>query len=128
MDTFVDKSLGGLKYALTIIKGRNRQVNEFIHHLNNEEHIISGDFILTIGKKAVILTRDRKPIIVKRWTSIPLEDYINESNFAPFFLSGVKIAEVFKDSDNWIWEGVVAEEINHFNVIHDSKILYTISF
>ncbi len=51
MDKYVDKSLGGLKYTLTIMRGINRQVTEVIQYVNDEEITIGGDFILTSEKK-----------------------------------------------------------------------------
>ena len=128
MDKYVDKSLGGLKYTLAIMRGSNRQVTEVVEHVNDEERTIDGDFILTIGKKAVILTRNREPVIVKRWTPQSIESYMDQSKITAFTLSGVKIAEVYQDSDGWIWEGIVDEDGNHFNVISDGEYLYTISF
>jgi hypothetical protein len=128
MDKYVDKSLGGLKYTLTIMRGRNRQVTEVIHHVNDEERTIDGDFILTIGGKAVILTRNREPVIVKRWKPQSIENYMDQSKITVFTLSGVKITEVYQDSDGWIWEGIVDEDGNHFNVISDGEYLFTISF
>ena len=128
MDKYVDKSLGGLKYTLTIMRGSNQQVTEVVEHVNDEERTIDGDFILTIGKKAVILTRNRESVIVKRWKPQSIESYMDRSKITAFTLSGVKIAEVYQDSDGWIWEGIVDEDGNHFNVISDGEYLFTISF
>jgi len=128
MDKHVDKSLGGLKYAFTIMRGSNRQVNQVIQYVKDEEIALDGDFILTVGKKAVILTRNREPVIVKRWTSRPVESYMDTSKITSFVLSNVKIAEVYQDNDGWIWEGIVDDDGNHFNVISNEGYLYTISF
>ena len=127
MDKYVDKSLGVLRYTLTIMFGSNRQVTEVIQHINDEELVIDGDFVLTIGKSAVILTRNREPVIVKRWAPRSLESYLDESKKTSFLFSGVKIAEVYQDSDGWIWEGIVNDS-NHFNIIVNNEYLYTISF
>ncbi len=128
MDKYVDKSLGGLRYTLTIMRGRNRQITKVIQHINDEERLIDGDFVLTIGKKAVILTRNREPVFVKRWTPRSLESYVDESKMTSFLFSGVKITEVYQDSDGWIWEGIVDDDGNHFNIIANNDYLYTISF
>jgi hypothetical protein len=104
------------------------QVTAVVQHVNDEERTINGDFILTIGKKAVILTRNREPVIVKRWTPRSIESYMDQSKITAFTLSGVKIAEVYQDSDGWIWEGIVDEAGNHFNIISDGEYLFTISF
>lgn len=128
MDKYVDKSLGRLKYTLAIMSGSNRQVTEVIEYMNDEERTIDGDFILTIGKKVVILTRDRKPVIVKRWTPKSIESYMDQSKRTSFTLSRVKITEVYQDSDGWIWEGIIADDKNHFNIISDGEYLFSISF
>jgi len=128
MDKYVDKSLGGLRYTLTIMRGRNRQITKVIQHINDEESVIDGDFVLTIGKKAVILTRNREPVIVKRWAARSIESYVDESNMPSFLFAGVKITEVYQDSDGWIWEGIVDDDGNHFNIIANNDYLYTISF
>lgn len=128
MDKHVDRELGGVRYTMAIVTGKNRQVTEVFEHIDGEEIPVDGDFVLTIGKSSVILTRNREPIIAKRWTPRSLESYVNESNMASFVLSGVKIAEVYQDADGWIWEGLVDDDGNHFNVIRDGEYLYTITF
>ncbi len=124
----VDRSLGTVRYALTIIRGRSFQVTEVIHHVGDDEHTLEGDFVLTVGKRAVILTRDGKPVIVKRWRSIPLEDHVTLATATPFLLSGVKIAEAYRDSNGWLWEAIVASDGNSFQVQNEEDLLFTISF
>lgn len=86
---------------MAIMSGKNRQVMQVIEHLNGNEIPVNGDFVLTIGRSAVILTRNREPIIVKRWTPRSIESYITESNMTSFLFSGVKIAEVYQDADGF---------------------------
>ncbi|MFN2343553.1 MAG: hypothetical protein ABR542_09360 [Desulfonatronovibrio sp.] len=128
MDKYVDTSLGALLYAFTIMRSRNRQVHRVIQYENDKEHTLSGKFILTIGKKAVILTKDRKPIIVKRWKPLSIGNYMDQSKIDSLSSAGANIAEVYQDRDGWIWEGIVNQHGNHFNIIADNKILFTISF
>lgn len=128
MEKHVDRSLGGFRYAMSIIRGKSCQVSHVVEHTDGKEIPVEGDFILTIGKSAVILTRNREPIIVKHWNSRSIEGYITESNMAMFFISGVKLAEVYQDADGWIWEGIVDGGENYFNVIQDGNYLYTITF
>lgn len=58
-----------LGYPWTILTGRNRQFREFSDV--NKGKIVKGDFIVTVGKRAIIATQlqggKRVPIIVKRW-------------------------------------------------------------
>ena len=56
MEKYVDKSLGGLRYTMAIIGGNNRQVTQVVEHIGNNEVPVEGDFVLTIGRSAVILT------------------------------------------------------------------------
>jgi hypothetical protein len=128
LEKFVDHTLGVKKYTSSIIKGDNFQVKEFIQHFDDEKQLWDGDFILTIGKNEVILTRDREPVIVKRWKNLNIDMYLTESKKASYFISGVKIAKVYEDSDGWIWEGNVYENENYFNIIIDEKIIYEITF
>jgi hypothetical protein len=128
MDKQVDKSFGRLNYLYTIMRGRNQQVTQVIKYVDDKEESLVGDFLLTLGKKAVILTRDRNPTIVKRWIPVPIETYMDESKMTSFLFSKVKISEVYQDSDGWIWEGIVDDDGNHFNVISNEDYLYTISF
>ena len=128
MDKFVDSSLGVKGYASSIIKGDNRQVKAVTQYFEDKEHLWDGDFILTIGKNAVILTRNKEPIIVKKWKRLDIEQYLDESNSTSYRLSGVKIAEVYEDDDGWIWVGKVYADGNYFNITFNNKIIYEISF
>ena len=129
LHSYVDRSIGKINYMKSIIIGRNVQVSEIRKHDGKNEFLLDGDFVLTIGKNIVILTRDIIPVIVKKWQLIPLEEYITFKNATPFLLSGVKIAEVYKDNDGWIWEGIVDDDGNHFQVKDgDNYYLFTISF
>lgn len=113
---------------MAIMKGNNRQVTQMIEHIDGEKFSISGDFLLTIGKKMVILTQDRKPVIVKRWSPCTLESYIDVQKMTVLSFSGVKVSEVYQDSDGWIWEGNVADGENSFRVLQDDKEIFTIEF
>jgi hypothetical protein len=128
IDKSIDKSLTGIRYLLTIAAGRNRQVTSVIKHDGDSEIPIEGDFVLTIGKSAVILTRNREPIFVKRWTPRDLKSYVDVFKAIELRASKTFIAEVFQDSDGWIWEGGVDKEGNYFIIMNDDEYLYTISF
>lgn len=128
MNNYVDRSIGTFRYSMAIMKGNNRQVTQMIEHIDGEKFSISGDFLLTIGKKMVILTQDRKPVIVKRWSPCTLESYIDVQKMTVLSFSGVKVSEVYQDSDGWIWEGNVADGENSFRVLQDDKEIFTIEF
>ncbi len=128
MDKHIDKSLGGLRYALSTILGRNQQVTKVIQYINDEEHEIDGDFILTIGKSSVILTRNREPVIVKRWTSLSLKSYLDDARKTASSITGLKTIKVYKDSDGWIWEWLAGNDESYLIAILNGKYIYAISF
>ncbi|WP_045211151.1 hypothetical protein [Desulfonatronovibrio magnus] len=128
LDKYVDTSLGALLYAFTVLCSRNRQVITVVQYENGKEQTQSGKFILTIGKKAVFLTRDREPVIVKRWTQLAIKDYLDQARIDALSLSGATIAGVYRDIDGWIWEGTVKDNVNYFNIFAKNKLLFTISF
>jgi len=92
-----------LGYPWTIITGRNRQFSEFTDV--NDGKITKGDFIVTIGKRAIIATQlqnsKRVPFIVKRWRKMGKSDKneypVLEQDSFQF------ISEWFTDSDNNNW-------------------------
>ncbi len=128
MDKHIDKSLGGLRYALATILGRNEQATKVIHYLNDKEHEIDGDFILTIGKSSVILTRNRKPVIVKRWTSLPLGSYVDDARKAAANITGLQVIKAYKDTDGWIWEWLASNKERYLIAMLNCKYIYAISF
>jgi len=128
LHSYVDRSISKIIYTKSIITGRNVQVTQILKQDVENDFLLDGDFVLTIGKNIIILTRDRIPVIVKKWQLIPLEEHVTIENAAPYLFSGVKIAEVYKDSDGWIWEGIVDEDGNHFQVKDGDNYLFTISF
>ncbi len=79
METDIQKSIyniGMLAYPLAILTGKNYQVKKITREIVNKNKEskqveIPGNFIITIGKKNVILTKHqngrREPIIVKPW-------------------------------------------------------------
>lgn len=79
MKTDIQKSLyniGKIGYLLTILFGENREIKKVTKEILNKNKEVKqieilGDFIITIGKKSVILTKyqngRREPIIVKPW-------------------------------------------------------------
>jgi len=92
-----------LGYPWTILTGRNRQFHEFSDVENG--NIMRGDFIVTIGKRAIIATQvqdgKRVPIIVRRWKKVGKSD---KSEY-PVLQQGDAqfIAEWFIDSDHHNW-------------------------
>ncbi|MBU2529921.1 MAG: hypothetical protein KKD35_02680 [Elusimicrobia bacterium] len=79
MENEIPKSIyniGKLAYPLAILTGKNYQVKKITKEIVNKNKEakqieIPGDFIMTIGKKNVILTKHqngrREPIIVRPW-------------------------------------------------------------
>ena len=128
MDKHIDKSLGGLRYALATILGQNEQATKVIHYINDEEHEIDGDFILTIGKSSVIITRNREPIIVKRWTPLSLEGYMDDSRKAAASVTGLQVIKAYEDTDGWIWEWLASNDERYLIAMLNCKYIYAISF
>ena len=92
-----------LGYPWTIITGRNIQFYEFSDVENG--NITKGDFIVTIGKRAIIATQvqsgKRVPIIVKRWRKIKESD---KKEYPILQQGDVQfISEWFVDSDHNNW-------------------------
>jgi hypothetical protein len=91
-------NIGQINYFITILTGTNREV--IIFKDNNE---LEGNFIITIGKKAIILTNTqnnrREPIIVKKWNKVdkPKEGIFSLTD---------KYYRIFIDTDGWIWSYV----------------------
>ncbi|MBD3328635.1 hypothetical protein GF340_05025 [Candidatus Peregrinibacteria bacterium] len=93
----MDKSIeniGLLKYTWTILTGKNRQIEYFAE----KGERIRGEFIITLGKNAVILTNisegKRIPIIVRPWEKIEdnnlfmrITKFIDNKNFEWIFSS-----------------------------------------
>ncbi|MFC1615775.1 hypothetical protein ACFL21_01430 [Patescibacteria group bacterium] len=97
------QNIGRFKYLLTIIFGKNRQVSEIV--MKDSKEFVNDDFVITIGKKAVILTNlengRRVPIIVKRWKQIKaksedLAKVFNEPKENSF--------KTYIDSEGFKWE------------------------
>lgn len=93
----------GFGYIWTILTGKNREYSEFGDVLSGK--IIKGDFIVTVGKRAIIATQlqngKRVPIIVKRWRKMGESDKkeypVLQQGDAQFK------AEWFIDSDHNNW-------------------------
>ena len=70
-------NISKIGYLLTILFGRNKKIKKVTKEIEcknkeTKQIEIPGEFIITIGKKNVILTKyqngRREPIIVKPWT------------------------------------------------------------
>lgn len=106
------QNIGRLNYLWTILTGKNRQFYEFEDlkfadglddlvekGLVSQDSIIRGDIVVTIGKKAVIVTcsvpwllnSKRGPIVVKRWREIKESTSSSEQQF------------VDSDGNRWIY-------------------------
>jgi len=70
------ENISGGGYLWTILTGRSRHYYEFGDVQAGK--IIKGEFIVTIGKRAIIATQvqngRRMPIIVKRWSKVGESD------------------------------------------------------
>lgn len=75
------QNIGLLNYSLTILFGKTRNLLHIVKYNQTNEHkgkeldFIYGDFIVTMGKKAIILTNQiegkrREPYVVKKWSNI----------------------------------------------------------
>ena len=122
------KRISKLKYLFTIIFGRNREVSYIKDKDNN---IIDGNFILTIGRSAVILTDTvngrREPVIVKSWNRgkkmLKELDIVNMNR---------KIFKEFIDSDGLTWTYLYSgltksESVCLYEDIEKGKVLYSIA-
>ncbi len=93
------QDIGKLNYLLAILTGKNKKIRRI--EGKNEEEIV-GDFIITLAKKAVILTKyqngRREPVIVKKWKEIK-----GNSNIFFTIKPNFKTKE-FLDSDGLKWE------------------------
>ena len=93
------QDIGKLNYLLAILIGKNKKIRSIKG--KNEEEIV-GDFIITIAKKAVILTKyqngRREPVIVKKWKEIK-----DNSNIFFTIKPNFKTKE-FLDNDGLKWE------------------------
>lgn len=128
MDEWIDRSLGAMGFATTTMFGKNKQVTEVLHYVDGDGQTLDGSFILTIGKKAVILTRDRKPFIVKRWSPAPVGITRELSNRSSLVFSGGKVIAVFQDTDGWIWEWVSFGEEDCVRVRVGGEMLFEVEF
>jgi len=99
----------------TVLSGKNRQFREFTDAINGDT--ITGDFIVTIGKRAIIVTQvkngRRVPIIIKQWMKTKT---FKSKGKQPMFLLSCEddrvIIEEFIDSDKnkWIHTSLVNAE------------------
>jgi len=125
MEKCIDYSIGKFLYTMTIVTGGAR----LAQILQGEESAhLDGEFILTAGKKVVILTKDQKPVIVKRWKELNLKKYVKE-NYPVGAPSYLNVTKLYQDSDGWLWQKEY-DNIKggcHFTVLKDKEILYTIS-
>lgn len=104
------QNIGKFNYLLTSLIGKNRKVR-YIKTKDNGEHKIDGDFIITIGKKHVILTDyqngRRVPIIVKKWkeTKEDVDRFMDTMRQTGNLDKEPNIkTKIFIDSDGLKWE------------------------
>lgn len=105
MNSFEDhnsvSNIGSIRYLSTIFLGNNRQVIKILDVASGE--YIYGDYIISIGKKAVILTEERDgrrvPLIVKNWNKQ------KEKHESSVFVGAGKNYEedTYFDTDNRKW-------------------------
>ena len=119
MENILEKDLeniGLFKYTWTIITGKNREVS----HISKNRERILGEFIITIGNRAVIITNQingrRTPIIVRRWKKIDESDFMLHS-------------KKYKDSKGLKWIISKYNNGNEFVIVNDEngKEVYHIS-
>lgn len=130
MKKCVDTSISKFKYMKTIVFGKNCRIKKILEYSYGMEKNLDGDFNLTIGKDTVIVTKNRQPVIVKKWVAIPLEEYVDNNIIVHLKVTETKIVGAYRDSDGWIWEGVVSksEGNNWFNVREGGADIYGIAF
>ncbi len=110
------QDIGRFNYLWTIVTGKNRQIDKIIKQTYSKDKYskktIFGDFIITIGKKAVILTKlrngRRETIIVRKWQvdqKIQKEEDSNY-NFVKYIEKTKPIVKTknFIDSTGYKWK------------------------
>lgn len=129
------QNIGRFNYLWTIINGKNREIVKITERIYNEngydEKSIDGDFIITIGKRAVILTKyrngRREPIIVRKWQKAQNDEFIDfVSGLGNLANSSFK-AETFIDNAGYKWTYCVDE--NQWITVHEpnnGKLIYEI--
>jgi hypothetical protein len=120
----------GFSFLLTILFGKNRTVSKMVIETKNEVGTIERedlqcDYIVTIGRKAVIVTTlgdngkvtSRKPIIVTPWNKIGVE-YDSKNNIKMTF---------YQDIDGFYWmylQDKKGQAITMFNKELSSKTIH----
>ncbi len=138
------QNIGRFNYLWTIFIGKNREIAKITKRIYNkngyDEENINGDFIITIGNKAIILTKyrngRREPIIVRKWQTD--KKIQKDEDFTYNFIkriekekSPAKIQN-FIDNAGYRWKYFVAKDFlgrNEFIDVYKPKngnLIYTI--
>lgn len=123
----IDGKVSRFLYFKSILFGCNTTVREFTQDLGSQDSIIEGDFIVTLSKKALIITKNHKPFIVKSWKSIDFDSYYDEKKVMPYMISGVNPRAVFQDFHSDYWELVEDDEGLHLILKHKNKTALTLT-
>ena len=123
----IDRKVGRLSYAASILFGRNFEVTSLYYDEDDEQVLATGSFLLTISRRALILTKDRKPFIVRSWSRVDSSSYYNEKRALPYMLSGVKVGDVFKDASDY-WEQVEDDDSKYLVFKKKSRVAITIAY
>jgi hypothetical protein len=117
-------NIGTFNYFKTIFFGKNRTVKKIVVETKKEDgtsksEILISDYIVTIGKKAIIVTilgaegkaTSRKPIIVVPWKKTGV-DYDKQKNIKMTF---------YQDVDDYQWM-YLQDNIGQAISMYNSKI------
>lgn len=106
------QNIGRFNYLWTIFTGKNRQVEKIERRVYSRDgytdKAINGDFILTIGKRAIILTiyrnNRREPVIVRKWKKIQNSSIGKVMTTLGQLTNSSTKVETFIDSAGYRWE------------------------
>lgn len=105
------QNIGFLNYLWTIITGKNREVIEITEREYKSdkysEKTVEGDFVITIGKKVVILTKyrngRREPVIVRKWQKTQNDNFVNVIGGLDRLSNSSFKADTFIDNAGYKW-------------------------
>ena len=107
------QSIGKINYLLTIITGKNREVKEIRKRDPNNGsednyETIHGDYIITIGRKAVIITQsfgnNQVPIVVKKWRKTRNDEFDDFMKSMTSMAGSTFKAITYRDNDGYKWK------------------------
>ena len=129
------QNIGLFNYLWIIITGKNREIAEIKKRNYNDdkyiEEVIGGDFIITIGKKAIILTKyrngRREPVIVRKWQKTQNDNFVDFVSGLGKLSNSTFRADTFIDNAGYKWTYCIDD--NQWITVHEpdnGKIIYEI--